>query len=365
MTNKILSIFLALILIIGCQENNNNQSAAESGLDKKETTLIPVEVMVIKEKTVDQTLPLIGVLSPNNSVDIYAEVAGKITTVNKELGDYVKSNQTLAIIDDIIPKSQYKQAQATLISTEANLKIAKLNLKSDKSLFENGDISELEFNSSNLAYSNAEAQYLSARAQLSIAKKTYNDTRIKAPISGFISRQNIDIGSMISIGSNVYRVVDLSKLIAKVSIPQEMINRVHINDEATVKIAAINGMEFNGVVERISPQADEASGGFDAKVIVPNKKNLIKAGMTAKINLKLIKNQKVLAIPEYSVVLKDGENYVYRIAGEFAELTKIDLGESVGENIVVLDGLNINDKIVVVGMKNLGVKTKINIEKTY
>lgn len=365
MINKFLSVLLILILILGCQDEESMQDKPEATIESNELTAVPVEAMELKEKIIVQTLPLIGILIPNNSVDIYAEVSGKIIKVNSELGDYVKKNQTLAIIDDLIPESQFKQAQAHLLSAEANLDIAELNFKSDEILFENGDISELEFNNSKLSYNNAEAQYLSAKAQLSASEKKYNDTRIKTPISGFISRKNTDLGNMVSIGTIVYRVVDLSKLKINVSIPQEMINRVRINNQASVKITALNGKEFKGVIKRISPQADESSGGFDAELLVDNKDYIIKAGMIAKINLKLSKDQKVLAIPEYAVVLKNGDNYVYKIIDGFAELTIVKLGESVGENIIVLDGLSIYNKIVVVGMKNLGVKTKVNIEKIY
>jgi membrane fusion protein (multidrug efflux system) len=99
------------------------------------------------------------------------------------------------------------------------------------------------------------------------------------------------------------------------------------------------------------------------EIHVVNKDNVIKAGMTAKIDLILSKNENTLAIPEYALVNKNDENYVYRINGDFAELTKIDIGESYGENIVVKNGLKINDKIVTVGMKNLGTKTKVTIEQ--
>ena len=128
-------------------------------------------------------------------------------------------------------------------------------------------------------------------------------------------------------------------------------------------ISALNGRSFPGKVRRISPQADEITGGFAIEVEVYNKENLIKAGMTAKIELLLTKGEKVLAIPEYAVVLKSDENYVYKIINNIAELIKVDLGESVGENIIVNGGLNTGDKIVIVGMKNLGTKTKVYIEK--
>ena len=365
MTYKILLlIILSLFIVIGCEEE---QASADTQITEEvvnePVASIPVEAIVISEKIIEQKLPLTGVLTPNRSVDLVVEVSGKVTSVQNNLGDYIGANQTLAVINDVIPKSQYKQAQAQVLSSESSLSIAKANLNSDKILFDNGDISELAYNSSQSNFNNAEAQYLSAEAMLSTAKKTFEDTRIKSPISGYISRKNIEYGTMVQMGTVAYRVVDLSKLKLKVSVPQEMVNKVRIGGKANINISAINGKSFQGVVRRISPQADEATGGFAVEILVTNKENIIKAGMTAKIELLLTKESKVLAIPEYSIVTKENETYVYKIKDEYAELVKVELGESVGVNQIVNTGLSVGDKIVTVGMKNLGIKTKVKIEK--
>ncbi|MDX1702211.1 MAG: efflux RND transporter periplasmic adaptor subunit, partial [Melioribacteraceae bacterium] len=325
--------------------------------------VVPVEAIEIKEQIIEQRLELTGILIPKNSTDIVAEVSGEIIKVNKELGAYVTTQETLAVIDDIIPKSQFEQAKAQVISSESNLEITESNLNSDKILFENGDISEFEYESAKLAYKNAEAQYLSAKATLSAAEKTFYDTRITSPIKGFISRKNIDLGTMVSIGRMIYRVVDLSSLKVSVSVPQEIVNRVRVGGKAIITISAINNRSFDGRVMRVSPQADEVTGGFALEIEVKNRDNQIKAGMTAKILLLLSMNEEVIAIPEYTVVTKNNENYVYKISDDIAELVKIDLGETVGENIIVNEGLSVGDKIVTVGMKNLGLRTRVLIEK--
>lgn len=355
-------ILSALLLVNGCEEESSSADTASEYNSEQLKNVVPVEAIEIKEQVIEQRLQLTGILTPNNSTDIVAEVSGEIVKVKKELGNYVTIRETLAVIDDIIPKSQYEQAKAQVLSSESNLEITKSNLTSDEILYENGDISEFEYESSKLAYKNAEAQYLSAKAALSTAKKTFYDTRITSPINGFISRKNIDLGTMVSLGQVIYRVVDLSSLKVRVSVPQEMVNRVKVGGRAIVSISAINGRSFEGIVKRFSPQADEVTGGFALEIEVDNENNLIKAGMTAKIVLLLSTDHKVIAIPEYTVVTRDEENYVYKISDNVAELVKISLGESVGENIIVNEGLSIGDRIVTVGMKNLGLRTKVLIE---
>lgn len=357
-------IILSLFVVIGCDEEQaSSDTEIVEEVVNESISSIPVEAMVISKKIIEHKLPLTGVLAPNRSVDLVVEVSGKVTRVKNNLGDYIVANQTLAIINDVIPESQYKQAQAQVLSAESSLSIAKANFESDKSLLDNGDISELAYNNSQSNFNTTKAQYLNSKALLSTAKKSFEDTRIKSPISGFISRKNIEYGTMAQLGSVAYRVVDLSKLKLNVSVPQEMINKVRVGGKANISISALNGNHYQGVVKRVSPQADETTGGFTVEILVSNKGSNIKAGMTAKIELLLSQDSKVLAIPEYSIVTKEDETYVYKIEDDFANLVKIDLGESVGANQIVNNGLNVGDKIVTVGMKNLGLKTKVRIEK--
>lgn len=366
MFNKIwYCILLTVIIIIFYSCGNNTEN--ESNIDQSENSsnVVPVEAMVVTEKIIEQNFSLTGVLVPQNSVDIIAEVSGKVISINKNLGDYINVNETLAIIDDVIPNSNFKQAEAQVLSSENNVNILKTNLESDKILYENGDISKLQYENSILGVKNAEAQYLSALALLSAAKKTFEDTKIKSPIPGFVSQKNVSIGTMVTAGTTIYRIVDLSKMKLEVSVPQEIINKVKVGDKATITISALDGKYFDGIVKRISPEADKSTGGFMIEVQVENKSNLIKAGMTAKLELLLTSQNKTLAIPHYSLVSKNGDNYIYKVSHNIAKLTKIEIGESMGENIIVRNGLNSMDTIVIVGMKNLGLNTSIKIEELH
>jgi membrane fusion protein, multidrug efflux system len=367
MINK-LFVFLisASLFLIGCEEEKiSSEETSKNVSNETKINEVPVEAMVIKEKIIEHKIPLTCVLEPYNSIDIISEVSGKVVSVKKELGDFVNTNQTLASIDDVIARSQFKQAEAQVMSSENNLKISKSNLESDKLLFENKDISELEYNNSQLTVKNAEAQYLSAAAALSSAKKYYEDTKIKTPISGFVSRKNIDYGTMVSVGSNIYRIIDISKMKIFVSVPQELINKIHIGGKAKIIVSALNNKSFSGSVKHVSPQADEQTGGFIVEIHVINSDNIIKGGMTAKLELIISNEQNVLTIPGYSIVSKNDEYYIYKIKNNVADLVKINVLESVGENIIIDEGVAVGDTVVTVGMKNLGLETKVKIEELY
>ena len=140
------------------ESDTNSVQNEKIGSNRKKTDeyRIPVEALVLKPQTLQQTLTLTGVLRPLHTVDLVAEVSGKITRINKELGDRVSTKDTLAYIDDKIPFNNYRQAKARLLSGENDLKIARLNLESDKELHKSEDISDIALQNSMLAVKNAQ-----------------------------------------------------------------------------------------------------------------------------------------------------------------------------------------------------------------
>ncbi|MFC2084845.1 efflux RND transporter periplasmic adaptor subunit [Bacteroidota bacterium] len=354
----VFSFSLLLITNFCSPPENNNQ-------DNQTTTerIVPVEALIVNTESITQTISLTGTLEPFNSVDIIAEVTGEIMKINKELGNYVTTKDTLAVIDDVIPKSQLKQAEAQVLSAKNNLKISESNLKSDEILFENGDISQLAYDNSLLAVKNAEAGYLSALASLSLTEKTYNDTRITSPIRGVISRKYINLGTMASSGMSLYRVVDLSRLKIEVNVPQEYINRIITGSSANIYISALLNKKFEGAVKRISPQADETTGGFMIEISVRNDNKMsIKAGMTCRIELVLSNLEDQLTVPEYAILTKENKDYIYKVVNNRAKLQEVNILDNLNGYALIAEGITEGDTIITVGINNLGIDTKIIIE---
>jgi RND family efflux transporter MFP subunit len=319
--------------------------------------------MIVRARSVEQNVPLTGLANPILSVDLIAEVSGKVERMDRTLGDFVTPDDTLAVIDDLIPLSNYRRAQSQLQSAENNLQIAELNYRSDEELYEGGDISQLELETSRLALKTAEANLLASRADLSLMQKTYSDTRIMSPITGHVSRKYIDLGTMVMPNTPVFRIVDLSVLKVELGLPQSMISRVQKGGSALVQFSALGSKKYPGDVRFISPQADEGTGTFLVEVHVKNTPAMqIKAGMTARVELVLKQYGEQLVVPDYALVTKNGSNHVYRIQGSVAELTEVGVSAAFGNQVVVDRGLAEGDTIVVVGMKNLGVGTKVYLE---
>ncbi|TFH01858.1 MAG: efflux RND transporter periplasmic adaptor subunit [Calditrichales bacterium] len=325
---------------------------------------VPVEVLVIKPENVQKNISFSGILQPVHSVDIMAEVSGKIIKINKKLGEIVTTSDVLAEIDDEIPLSNYRQGKSTVLSAENNLKIAELNLKSDEDLFASGDISKLAYENALLGVKTAEANHLLALANLSRMEKAYKDTRIKSPISGYVSRKYVDIGTMVNPNMSVYRVVDLSALKINIGVPQEMIPVIRPGSEARVYVSAYSGELLSGKVRYVSPQADERTGSFNVEVHVTNRgPELIPAGMTARIEIVLDKQEGIIALPNYAIVQQDNQFHIYKVEKNHAVLTPVEVGEGFENRRIVINGLVMGDTVITVGMKNLSGDDVVVIER--
>ncbi|MBN2423852.1 MAG: efflux RND transporter periplasmic adaptor subunit [Calditrichaceae bacterium] len=359
------NIFIYLIPLVVALSFLNSCNESEARQDQKEQ-LIPVEIMVIKAGNLEESINLTGVLRAIHSVDIVSEVSGKVIKINKKLGDYVKPGDILARIDDKIPSSNYEQAKAQTLSAENNLKIAKLNLKSDKELLESGDISDLAYENSLLAVKSAEANLLSAQANLKTMEKMYFDTRIMPPFSGQISREFIELGSMVTQGMPLYHIVDLSSLKLEVGVPQDIISRIKPGSPVEIRITSFPIETFEGKVRYVSPQASAGSGSFSVEIHLTNTPDLkILAGMTARAGIRLNNFGDRLTIPDYAIVSMNELDHVYRIKDNTALLTPINIEEKIGSLAIIKDGLAPGDSIVTVGVQKLGIATKVFIEKVH
>ncbi len=327
---------------------------------------IPVEVLIVSERSFAQSIAVTGVLEPVHAVDLLAETSAKIKTIHKKLGQIVTLQDTLALLDDKVQYSQYRQALAQVRSAENNLAIARLNYNSDEQLFKNGDISKLALETSELNRKSAEAGLLSARAGLSLAEDAWLDTRITSPISGYISRDLTEVGMAVAPGQTLYRVVDLSAFKIKVNIAQDLIGYIAVGNPVKVIISALGNRELHGEVRHISPEADNTSGGFEAELRIVNPgDSRLRGGLTCRAEIQLTGNGSALIVPEYAVVSRESEQFLYKLEKSNAVLQPVKISRMVGSEAILESGLNAGDTIIVVGMKNLGQNTPVSVEAVH
>jgi RND family efflux transporter MFP subunit len=203
----------------------------------------------------------------------------------------------------------------------------------------------------------AEAQYITAKRQL-------EDTKIKTPISGYITSRNLDLGSMVQ-GSPqatlVANVVDISRVKVKLNISESDAFLLKAGDPVGVTSDVLPGVTFNGKISSISAKADEAHT-YPVEIIVENQSaHQLRAGMFVRVEFKSLKNGDALVISREALIGSIKDPKVYTINNGIVNLRNITVGNESGKWIQVLGGLSEGETIVVNGQNNLVENAKVEI----
>ncbi|MDE3001301.1 MAG: efflux RND transporter periplasmic adaptor subunit [Gemmatimonadota bacterium] len=359
------AVFAMLALcffVISCGPREDSDAGGSTETDADSLRTVPVRARVVRQEHVEEAIEVTGVIAPHRSVDVVAETGGRLVRVRANVGHRVSAGDTLAVIDDRVAASRLEHAKAQVLSARNKLKIARLNFESDGQLLDAGDISKLAFETSRFAVKSAEAELKSNQAELSRARKGFEDTRLTSPIDGRISRKHVELGAMTSVGKAAYRVVDLTTMKIKLGIPQPAIGRVTPGGSVRITVDALGGLTFDGYVRYVSPQAEEATGAFPVEVHLANTPGMtIRGGMAARCRVILRGSGLQFVVPGNAVVAREDKEYIYRIRDGIARLSEVKTRDTFGAHVAVEAGIEEGDSIVVAGMNRLGTATRVTV----
>jgi HlyD family secretion protein len=257
---------------------------------KDEGTKVTAEK--VQKRTITEIVNASGKIYPEIEVKISPDISGEITELTVQEGDTVKKGQVLARIYADIYSIQANQAatgvaqsqaqlansQASINALMAQLDQAEKNYNMQKQLFDDKVISRSEFNIAESNYKSAKANYnaatqgirggqaavKSAQANLEKANKDLGRTLITAPMTGVVSLLNVKKGEKVAgnsftIGTEMLRIADMSKIEIRVDVGESDIPKVHLGDSAVVTVDAYNDRKFKGIVTQIASSNNGAA----------------------------------------------------------------------------------------------------------
>jgi membrane fusion protein (multidrug efflux system) len=146
-----------------------------------------------------------------------------------------------------------------------------------------------------------------------------------------------------------------------VHIPEKEFRKLAPGQTAAVVIDALSGEQFVGTISRISPTVDPQTGTFRARVEVPDETRRLKPGMFARVNIVYERRDNALQVPRNAIVDDDGIQSVYVVAGDKAEQRRVKAGLTNNGWIEIVDGLQGDERVVVVGQAGLKTGTAVKI----
>ena len=248
-----------------------NLNATEAPVQKETSEIFSVQVEQYDAKTIIPELVIHGQTAPNRSVEIKAEIAGKVLKINAREGDYVKKDQIIIEIDPRDKKEQLDQAKALL-------KQRKVEHQANQSLIGQG----LQ-NKTRLAES--EALLASANAQVTALTIDLNASKIKAPFSGILENRHVEVGSYLRVADPVISLLDYNPFIVKAYAAEKDLMLIQTGSKAKAKL--INGSVLDGTIRFVSSTANDASRTFAVELEIQNLSERQANGVTADISIPL------------------------------------------------------------------------------
>lgn len=372
---------------------------------------IKVSVEQPELRTITEIVTASGKIQPETEVKISPDVSGEIVELYVKEGDEVKNGDLLLKIKPDIYLSSVDRAAAAVNSAKANLANSQAFLEQvkarykqtenaydrNKVLWEQETISDAEYENSLSAYEIVQAELESAKksieaskysvqsaeATLSEARENLSKTTIYAPMSGTISKLNVEkgervVGTMQMAGTEMLRIANLERMEVMVDVNENDIVKVKMSDTALIEIDAYLGETFKGVVTEIANSANvtgmstDQVTNFDVKVLLvkasyqhlisKNNPNPFRPGMSASVDIQTNTKHNVLTIPIQCVTTRvdsvetdvetlaaineEIQEIVFVARNDSAHIQIVKTGIQDNKYIEIKEGLSKEDKVV-------------------
>jgi membrane fusion protein, multidrug efflux system len=337
----LLPIGVCILALNGC-----GKGTAKEATDTA-TAAIPVQVDRPSRGEMLSVYAGTAPLQADQEATVVAKVGGEVREILVEEGDVVKAGQVLARLDGDRLRFELQQTEVNLAKLDREYKRT-VELLSRKLVAAS-------------AVDNARSEMEWLKAARDLAQLNLGYTEIRAPIAGVVSARHIKVGNTINVNDRTFQVTDLDPLIAEVHVPEREFAKLRSEQAVTIIVDALAGSNFAGRVQRISPTLDPATGTFKATIEVLDPQHQLKPGMFARVGIVLERRSAALRIPRGAIVEAEGSPTVFVANGDKAEQRSIKTGLTNAGLIEVIEGLNGDERIVVVGQNGLKSGSSIKL----
>lgn len=252
-----------------------------------------------------------GTVEPVRMVEVKSKASGEILTLYTDIGDVVTRGALLAEIDPRDVRNRYNQVQADLTVAQAQLEISEAQLQRQRRLLDAQVITQAEFENARLSFANAQANLVRAQTNFDLAELQLADVSIRAPMDGTIIQKNVEEGTVIqSASSNVsggtalFVMADLGEMQVRTLVDETDMGDLAAGLQASISVEAYPDRTFQGIVDKIEPQAtvEQNVTMFPVIVSIDNRSGLLRPGMNAEVEIFIDEAIDVVMVPNNAIV---------------------------------------------------------------
>ena len=335
--------FAVVALMTACGQKDKANTTAPTGQDTQKVAPV-VSVITAQAEDVDVTNTFTSNIEPYATNNIVSQTAGRIVSINAEVGQKVRKGQLLAKMDDV------NLAKTRMQYINDSTELARLT-----QLYEIGAI--------------AQSDYDMAKLALNVTQKTYQNlaenTYLRSPINGVVTARNYDKGDMYSMAQPIFVVEQIQPVKMLVNVSESLFTQVHEGMEFDIAVDAYPDEVFKGKVNLLYPTVSATTHTFPVEVICQNADQRLRPGMFARVTANFGTNHNVV-VPDVAVVKQQGsgEHFVYVLQSDnTVKYTLVELGRRLGNRYEIVNGINEGDRIVTEGQVRLKDGVSVTIKQ--
>jgi membrane fusion protein, multidrug efflux system len=346
---RVMAVILMAGAVAACQ---GGEASEVSEVAAPAGRVVSVEVSELRTEEFTDFVQVVGTVEANRDVTISAEEAGTIRELLVEKGASVQVGQPIARIDDRVLRAQADQAVA-----EAAL--ARETWERHRRLWEEDRVG------SEINYLQARYRAETAEAGARALRERLERTVVRAPIPGVLDSRFVEVGTLVSPGTPIARVLDTRTVKISGGVPERFAGQITRGSEVEIMLEGGFGAAFRGNITFVGSSVDQSSRTFPVEILVPNATSTLKPGMIAGVRLSREKIGEAIVVPQEAVMRVENGYIVYVVREEggepVAEARPVTLGSSQGNRVIVDSGLTVGERVVVVGQNRLATGDRLQI----
>ncbi|ARA95158.1 efflux transporter periplasmic adaptor subunit [Rhodothermaceae bacterium RA] len=340
-----------------------------------------VEAIVVQRRGVPLRAEATGRLAPWRQAEISAETSGFVRHRHVEEGQRVPQNAVLLRLDDRAARIEMQEAEAALLKARIDYAVAmrtdvlpvpadtmrmaraRAALLQAQIAFDRGELSLVELQRMRRRFETERelagvdrgdvqaivSGLVQAELRLERARLALSRTEVRAPFAGRVASVDVEEGQHAAAGDPLLVLLDDTRMKVEVDVLEADLVRLKAGARAWVRIPALADEIFEGFVHTINPRVEPATGTGRVTVVIPNPQGRLMAGLFAYVALEVTRLPDRLAVPSEAVLVRQGQDLVFRIEDGRVNWVYVTVGERSGDDIVIREGLRPGDTIAVGG----------------
>jgi RND family efflux transporter MFP subunit len=345
---------LAAAMLAASLSGCGQKTAADSGGAGSPATM-PVDMQVVRSVTIPDTTEYLSVLKSRHSANINPQVEGQIVRISVKSGDHVGAGQPLLQIDPLKQQATLSSQVASRAAQEANVALAKVSFERSRKLYEAGVVSKADFDLAQSNYDAAVAQLKALDEQVNQQRAELKYYTVSAPMEGIVGDIPVRVGDRVTVSTLLTTVDEPGALEAYIYVPVDRSRSLKLG--LPVKLSDAAGQLLaNTAITFVSPQVAPDTQTVLAKAAAPNSQGKLRVAQQVRAQVTW-KERTGATIPFLSISRINGQFFAFVSVNEgkgpVARQKLLKLGDNVGNDVEVLEGIKAGDHLIVSGTQFL------------